>query len=166
LSNGLFTKISPIIIEVCKRCNGLNIEVINPVGKHVSTGGVYNDHVIYYIVIQYEKIMEAATSVMNLGSSADFDSVVLESPVPVLVDFYADWCGPCRMVPPLLEKFVDAAEVPVRVVKVDVDEMPDLAGRYGVMGIPTLVMFTDGDLVDKVVGVPSLNRLLDMIDRS
>ena len=108
--------------------------------------------------------MEATTSKINLGSTEEFESVVLESPVPVLVDFYADWCGPCRMVSPLLDQLLEEAETPVRVVKVDVDAMPELAGRFGIMGIPTLLVMNDGDLVDKTVGVPSLDKLLEMID--
>ena len=108
--------------------------------------------------------MEATTSIMNLGTAEDFKSVVENSPVPVLIDFYADWCGPCRMVPPLLKEMLEKTENPVRVVKVDVDAMPELAQRFGIMGIPTLLAVNEGEVVDKAVGVPSLDRLLDMID--
>ena len=108
--------------------------------------------------------METATNLMHLGSADQFESVVLESPVPVLVDFYADWCGPCRMLTPRLEQLVEVAESPVRVVKVDVDAMPELAGRFGVMSIPTLLVIDGGEVVDKQIGVPSLNELLDMTE--
>lgn len=108
--------------------------------------------------------MSTTAELVHLGDADRFEDVVKESPVPVVVDFYADWCGPCRMVTPILEELVDVTEAPVRVVKVDVDSAPGLAQRFGVRGIPTLVLMENGDELDRTVGVPSLNGLLDWVE--
>jgi thioredoxin 1 len=83
-----------------------------------------------------------------------FDQDVLGSSVPVLVDFYADWCGPCRAMAPAVELIADELAGQVKVGKLDVDASQDIAMRYGVMGIPTLGLFRDGQLVDRMVGYP------------
>ena len=82
----------------------------------------------------------------------NFDAEALQSDTPVLVDFWAEWCGPCRMFSPIVDEF--AEENPgVKVGKVNVDEQPDLAGRYGVMSIPTAILFKNGEAVETLVGV-------------
>ncbi len=92
-----------------------------------------------------------------------FTEVVLDSELPVLVEFYAAWCGPCRAMAPTLEDF--ARETPrVRVVKVDVDENPKLAARYGVKSLPSLVVFRDGRPVVKYAGASDKKRLQAMFD--
>ena len=85
---------------------------------------------------------------------ASFAGDVLQSAEPVVVDFYADWCGPCRMMTPAIEKLAEEFAGHVTIGKLDVDENPDIAIRYGVMGIPTLGLFRDGKLVDRLVGYP------------
>ena len=85
-------------------------------------------------------------------SDANFDRAVLQSPVPVLVDFWAPWCGPCRMVGPVLEKLAEEYAGQLIVAKVNVDDERQYAMQYGVQGIPTLLFVKDGSVVDSVVG--------------
>lgn len=92
----------------------------------------------------------------------NFDSVIF-SDKPTLVDFYADWCGPCRMVAPTVEE-ISAERADINVVKVNVDDSPELAIRYGVSSIPTLIVFRGGEPKAKAVGVKTKAQLIDMID--
>jgi thioredoxin 1 len=98
------------------------------------------------------------------ADEASFRNLVLNSDVPVLVDFYADWCGPCRSLAPVLEEL--AAEVPgARVVKVNVDDSPNLAAKYGVDGIPSLKVFTNGTVTGELVGLASKSQLRALLSR-
>ena len=83
-----------------------------------------------------------------------FEADVLNSNVPVVVDFYADWCAPCRAMSPVVEQLADEFAGKLTVGKLDIDANQDLAIRYGVMGIPTLGLFRDGKLVDRLIGFP------------
>jgi thioredoxin len=91
-------------------------------------------------------------TIIHAGSPAAFDTEVLRSTVPVVVDFWAAWCGPCRMVSPELEKLAEAHGAALKVVKVDVDANGSVANRYGIQGIPTIALFRDGHAVAKSVG--------------
>lgn len=91
-----------------------------------------------------------------------FDSIILGEKL-TLVDFYADWCGPCRMVAPTVEE-IAAERTDINVVKVNVDNSPELAVRYGVSSIPTLIVFKAGALVSRAVGVRGKAQILEMID--
>ena len=88
-------------------------------------------------------------------TTSNFGSQVLQSPVPVVVDFSAEWCGPCRMLAPVLEQYAEALAGHVRFVKVDVQESPELAERFGISAVPTLLFFRDGKLHDRQSGLPT-----------
>ena len=83
---------------------------------------------------------------------SNFDAEVLQSDLPVFVDFYADWCGPCKMMSPVIDKLAEEYEGKIKVGKVNVDENSDLAVKYGIMSIPNMVFFKNGEVADRVVG--------------
>ncbi len=85
-------------------------------------------------------------------TDANFDEEVINSKLPVLVDFYADWCGPCKMIAPVVAKLAEEYEGKFKIGKLDVDSNGTTAGRYRVMSIPTLLIFKNGEVVDKIVG--------------
>ena len=82
----------------------------------------------------------------------NFDTEVLSSDIPVLVDFWAEWCGPCKMIAPILEEIASEYAGKVKVCKVDVDANPDVPGKFNIRGIPTLIMFKGGNVVQIAVG--------------
>jgi thioredoxin 1 len=88
----------------------------------------------------------------NAVTTTSFDADVLASEQPVIVDFWAEWCGPCRAVAPVLDKIAEERAGELKVVKVNIDEEPELAQRYGVMSIPTIVLFKGGEPAAAVVG--------------
>jgi len=98
-------------------------------------------------------------------SEENFKVLVLESKTPVLVDFWAAWCGPCRMVAPILHKLQDEYGDKIKIVKVDVDTNPKLAEQYRVMSIPTLIAFKDGKEVDKIIGAQGETKFKETIDK-
>lgn len=104
-------------------------------------------------------------SFVRAVTTEDFAQDVLASPVPVVVDFYATWCPPCRMLAPVLDRAAEAFDGRVKVVKVNVDEEPELAARFGVSGVPTLAFVRGGRVVDQVVGVPDPQTLVAKFDR-
>ncbi len=103
---------------------------------------------------------------VNEFSDANFEAEVLKSSQPVLVDFWAPWCGPCRAIAPLVEELASENGDSVKVGKLNVDDSPTTAGGFGVSSIPTLMLFKDGEVVDRFVGVQPKNRLQEAIDRA
>jgi len=104
-------------------------------------------------------------SVLNISGENDFNDKILNGGKPVLVDFWASWCGPCKMVAPELEAVAQEYEDKAIVVKVNVDEQQKLASNYNVMSIPTLLLFKDGKEVDRIVGFRPRKDLMDAIDK-
>jgi thioredoxin 1 len=96
-------------------------------------------------------------------TDANFQGEVLDSDKPVLVDFWADWCGPCRMIAPSVKQIAAEYENELKVAKVDVDANPAVPGRYGIVGIPTLMLFKNGDVVERITGALPKNRILAQI---
>ncbi len=97
-------------------------------------------------------------------TDSSFDSEVLKNEIPVLVDFWAPWCGPCRAIAPVLEELAKEYEQQVRVVKMNVDENPSTPSKYGIRAIPTLILFKNGDVAGQVTGAVSKSNLKEMID--
>lgn len=101
---------------------------------------------------------------MNIITSENFASEVLDSPIPVVVDFFATWCGPCRMLSPVLETASEHYSDKVKFVKIDVDASADIAKDYSVMSIPTLILFKNGEECAKTVGALGGDELEEWID--
>src|SRR2546428_3524462 len=92
-------------------------------------------------------------------SDATFDAEVLKSKEPVVVDFWAEWCGPCKMIAPALEEIAGSLNGKVKIVKLNVDENPATAQKYGIMSIPTLMLFKNGELASRQVGAAPKQKL-------
>ena len=97
-------------------------------------------------------------------TNENFESEVLKSELPVLVDFWAAWCGPCRMLAPAVAQIAAECEGKIKVGKVNVDEQPELAQRFGIMSIPTVLVFKDGKKVNQSIGLVSKEKLLALFD--
>jgi thioredoxin 1 len=95
----------------------------------------------------------------------NFQTEVLDASVPVLVDFYADWCAPCRMIEPIVEEIADEFAGRLEIRKADLDHMPQIAARFGVRSIPTLMVFKDGSPQEILVGAVAKGRVTDLLDR-
>ena len=93
----------------------------------------------------------------------NFKSFVLDSNTPVLIDFWAPWCGPCRMVSPIVDELAEDLDGKANIGKINVDEQPDLAAQYGIMSIPTLLVFKGGELAGKKIGVQTKQALWEML---
>ena len=99
-------------------------------------------------------------------SDTDFDAEVLKSTQPVVVDFWAEWCGPCKMIAPALEELAGSMNGKVKIVKLNVDENPQTAAKYGIMSIPTLMLFKNGELASRQVGAAPKQKLEAWINSS
>ena len=98
-------------------------------------------------------------------TSDNFQSEVLESKIPVMVDFYADWCGPCKKMAPLVEKLAADYDGKFKIGKLNVDENQDIAGRYNVMSIPNFLFFKGGEVVDQIIGGVAKDDIIACIEK-
>ena len=106
-----------------------------------------------------------AKDMLEVGDS-NFESEVLQSGKPVLVDFWAPWCGPCRAIAPIVEELAGNFGDKVKFTKCNVDENPTTPTKYGIKSIPTLIFFKDGEIQDKVIGIVAKSRLEEMISQA
>ena len=99
-------------------------------------------------------------------TDATFDEEVVKSDVPVVVDFWAEWCGPCKMIAPIVEQLADEYDGKVKFAKLDVDSNPNASMRFGIRGIPTLLIFSGGSPIDQVVGAVPKATLKSRVDKA
>ena len=104
-------------------------------------------------------------AISHVGDN-EFETEVIGAPIPVLVDFWAPWCGPCKSIAPVLEELAQEYDGRLKVVKINVDENPETPTRYGVRGIPNLMIFKEGDLAGQIVGAAPKTRLVSEIDKA
>jgi thioredoxin 1 len=124
-------------------------------------------YIILYLIIMHSKeIYQMASENVLAFTDANFDREVLQSGIPVLVDFWATWCAPCKAIAPLVDSIADEYAGKVKVGKVNVDENQATPGKYGVRGIPTIILFKDGAVLDQVVGAVPKSQLDALIAKA
>lgn len=102
----------------------------------------------------------------GLVTDAEFEQSVVKSGKPVLVDFYADWCGPCKLAAPVLDELAESYKDKVTILKLDVDKNPDATNKYGVMSIPTTALFKDGREVGRQVGFAGKQKFIELLEKA
>jgi thioredoxin 1 len=106
-----------------------------------------------------------AKNVVDINDG-NFEEEVLKSDTPALIDFWATWCAPCKAIAPVLEEMAETYNGKLKVTKMNVDESPSVPGKYGIRGIPTLILFKDGKIVDRLVGAVPKYQIEELIDKA
>ncbi len=117
-------------------------------------------------VFRYDKYFKNLMVVTQISDTKSWEVDVINSDIPVFVDFWAEWCGPCRMVGPVVEELANDYDGKVKFVKVNVDEAGELSKKYNVFSIPTLILLNKGEIVSQQVGAASKESYQSMIDRA
>ncbi|WP_255464627.1 thioredoxin [Nitrosopumilus sp. b2] len=117
-------------------------------------------------IFRYEKQNNSIMGITQISDAKSWEVDVINSDIPVFVDFWAEWCGPCRMVGPVVEELASDYDGKVKFVKVNVDEANELASKYNVFSIPTLILLNKGEIVSQQVGAASKESYKNMIDRA
>jgi thioredoxin len=112
-----------------------------------------------------EKMFEVMKAIIELDET-NFEAEVMQAAGPVLVDFYAPWCGPCKMRAPFLEELTGEFSGRIKFAKVNVDDAPKLADQYNITGVPTLILFRAGKIIRQIVGLPSARSLTDALEQA
>jgi thioredoxin 1 len=143
-------------------------ELVRPLCSRltVRTGAAYNSRRLNNGLIPTTEQKDAAMAgnIVQLNDS-NFQQEVTQSPIPVLVDFWAPWCGPCRMLAPTIEEISKDYDGKVKVCKLNTDEAPTIAGGFDISSIPTVLLFKDGKVVDRLVGLNPKKKFQDMLSR-
>jgi thioredoxin 1 len=107
-----------------------------------------------------------AEEVLFHATDGNFEPQILKSDIPAMVDFWAPWCGPCQVIAPVIEELAKEYAGRVKIAKMNVDENPATPSRYGIRGIPTVILFKDGQVFDQIVGAVSKSKVEDMIKKA